>query len=52
MSTKIKVNEWYYTDMEPLFCCDFQYRTICEKHDEVQGCYYCEFDYSKPCECE
>lgn len=35
------------------FCCgESQFIHICKAHDEVMGCYYCEFDYSKPCECE
>jgi hypothetical protein len=53
MTMKIKLNEYYYQTEDGFFCCDeYQYRTYCEAHVELMGCYYCEFDYSKPCECE
>ena len=53
MDTKQKANEWYYTTGLNHYCCDeFQFVYYCEKHDEPQGCYYCDFDYTKPCECE
>ena len=51
MTTKTKLNEMYYSTDRGLFCCDeFQYATYCEAHDEPMGCYYCEFDYSIPCD--
>ena len=53
MNDKTKLNEWFYSSDDGLGCCgEFQYKTYCYAHDEYQGCYYCEFDYSKPCECE
>jgi hypothetical protein len=49
----IKLNEWYYTTDQSLYCCDeFQYVNYCYAHDEAQGCYYCESDYFKKCECD
>jgi hypothetical protein len=47
------VNQYYLTDYTQFFHCDeTQFRHYCEKHFEAQGCYYCEFDYSAPCECD
>jgi hypothetical protein len=47
------VNQYYLTDNKTFIHCDeVQFRHYCEKHFEVQGCYYCEFDYSEPCKCE
>ncbi len=54
MTTKTKYTEGYYTSGEFVrFCCDeIVYAIFCEKHDEPQGCQYCEFDPYEPCECE
>ncbi len=49
----IEVTEFYTVMDESHFCCDeVQFRYVCIEHDEYMGCYFCEFDYSKPCDCE
>ena len=49
----IDENEFYFVIDEMRFCCDeSQFRYVCKAHGEAMGCYYCEFDYSKDCECE
>ena len=54
MTVKAKYTEGYYTSGEFVrFCCDeIVYAIFCEKHDELQGCQWCEFDPYEPCECE
>ena len=50
---KTKVNNFYYSTGESFFCCDEQViKMFCEPHGEFMGCYFCEFDYTDPCECE
>lgn len=49
------VNEFFYVKMESdsFRCCDEWQDTIyCFANDVKQGCSFCEFDYSIPCECE
>lgn len=49
----IDSNEFYNIIDRQRFCCDeSQFIYICKAHGEQQGCYFCEFDYSEPCECE
>jgi hypothetical protein len=49
----IDQNEFYLIKDEQRFCCgESQFRYVCKAHGEAMGCYYCEFDYSKDCECE
>ena len=53
MKTYIDENEFYFVKDETHFCCDeCQFIYVCKEHGEQMGCYYCEFDYSKDCECE
>jgi hypothetical protein len=44
----------FYTIHEPTWmCCDeFQFTYVCKAHGEKMGCYFCEFDYDKPCDHE
>jgi hypothetical protein len=52
---KNKIDETPYYDIidEQRFCCDeSQFKYYCKAHGESMGCYYCEFDYDKPCDCE
>jgi len=51
MTKKIDENN-FYTIHEPTFmCCDqSQFRHVCKKHGEFMGCYFCQFNYSQPCE--
>jgi hypothetical protein len=49
----IDQTEFYLIQDESHFCCDeMQFRYVCKAHDEYMGCYFCEFDYNKPCDCE
>jgi hypothetical protein len=49
----IKVNEFFFTKMEDVRCCDeWQFVAYCYKHENKFGCAFCEYDYSKECECE
>jgi hypothetical protein len=49
----IDETEFYLIQDEMRFCCDeSQFRYTCKAHGEEMGCYFCEFDYSKPCDCE
>jgi hypothetical protein len=46
-------NEFYFILDEMKFHCDeSQFVYVCKAHGEQMGCYYCEFDYDKECECE
>ena len=42
----------FYTIHEPThMCCDeSQFTYVCIAHRETMGCYFCGFDYDKPCE--
>jgi len=44
----------FYTIHEPTWmCCDeSQFTYVCKAHGEKMGCYFCEFDYDKPCDHE
>lgn len=49
------VSEFFYTeiDAESFSCCgDYQMVHYCFKSNTQQGCGFCEFDYTSPCECE
>jgi len=49
----IDQNEFYFIKDEMKLCCDeIQFVMVCKEHGEQMGCYYCEFDYSKKCECD
>jgi len=49
----IDQNEFYLILDEMRFCCgESQFKYVCKAHGEAQGCYYHEFDYDQPCECE
>lgn len=49
----IDTNEFYEIIDRQHYCCDeSQFIYVCKAHGEQQGCYFCEFDYSAPCECE
>lgn len=41
-----------YNIYEPTWfhCGESQFRYVCKAHEEAMGCYYCEFDYSQPCD--
>jgi hypothetical protein len=53
VTSVIDQNEFYWIwDLSFLCCDEVQFRYQCKKHSELMGCYYCEFDYSKECECE
>ena len=53
LNNQIDENEFYQIVDEVIYCCgEVQYIHYCKKHTEKMGCYYCEFDYSKDCECE
>ena len=53
ITSVIDQNEFYWIwDLSFLCCDEVQFRYQCKKHSELMGCYYCEFDYSKDCECE
>ena len=53
LKNQIDENEFYQIVDEMFYCCDeSQFKHYCKKHTELMGCYYCEFDYSKECECE
>jgi hypothetical protein len=43
----------YYDILDELFvCCDeHQFRHVCKKHRERQGCSFCAFDPYGPCDC-
>jgi len=48
----IDQNEFYLIHDTTFMCCDqSQFRYSCKAHGEMMGCYFCEFDYSKECEC-
>ena len=48
----IDQNEFYLIHDLTFMCCDqSQFRHSCKAHGEIMGCYFCEFDYSKECEC-
>ena len=50
MSTIIDSNEHYTIFNEMRMCCgENQFRYVCKEHETDMGCYFCEFDYSKPC---
>jgi hypothetical protein len=52
-STIIDQNEFYLIKDEMLFHCDeSQFVHVCKACGEQMGCYYCEFDYSQPCDCQ
>lgn len=53
MSSVIDQTRFYWVMDESHYCCDeVQFRYVCKAHDEYQGCYFCQFDYNKECECE
>ena len=46
-------NQFYFIKDEiKIHCDEQQFIHVCKAHGEQQGCYYCEFDYDKECECE
>ena len=50
----IAVSKFFYVKMESetFRCCDeYQDTHYCFANDIAQGCAFCEFDYSSPCEC-
>jgi hypothetical protein len=52
MASVIDQNEFYFIWDLLFMCCDEQqFRHQCKAHSELMGCYFCEFDYSKECEC-
>lgn len=51
---KIEVSDYFYVlENDYQVCCGEIFEThYCNDHDEPHGCIYCEFDYSKPCDCD
>jgi hypothetical protein len=54
MSLMIISKDANYTvlDEQILHCDELQFQYMCNKCEEYMLCYYCEFDYNKPHECE
>ena len=52
MSVISKDANYTIIDEQILHCDELQFQYICNKCEEYMICYYCEFDYSKPHECE
>ena len=51
--SQIDSNEFYTIHDPTWICCDeIQFKYYCKAHNEKMGCYYCEFDYSQPCDHE
>lgn len=49
----IDQTEFYEIIDELWMCCDeSQFKYYCKAHGEFMGCYYCQFDYDKPCGCD
>jgi hypothetical protein len=46
----IDTTEFYEIADETWMHCDAsQFKHYCIAHNELMGCYFCEFDYTKPC---
>jgi hypothetical protein len=53
MSNQIDQTEFYeIMDKLWMHCDESQFTYYCKAHGEQMGCYYCEFDYTKPCDCD
>jgi len=53
VKNQIDETDFYFIVDESFYCCDeVQFKHLCKNHLETQGCYFCEFDYTKDCECE
>jgi hypothetical protein len=54
MATVIdKTNEHYWIwDISHICCDEIQFKYQCRYCEEMMGCYFCEFDYSEPCDCQ
>ena len=51
----IAVNEYFYQTLDGLdgfICCEeYQNANYCFRSNIKQGCAFCDFDYTEPCEC-
>lgn len=48
----IETTDYYRIVGETYLCCDeLMFRYYCLDCEEFMGCYYCQFDYTEPCEC-
>jgi hypothetical protein len=52
MTVVSKDANYTIVDEQILHCDELQFQYICNKCEEYMICYYCEFDYTKPHECE
>jgi len=52
MSVISKDANYTVLDEQIYHCDEFQFQYVCNKCEEDMLCYFCEFDYSKPHECE
>jgi len=52
LSKVIDQTKYYNIIDEIHMCCDAQqFIYYCKAHEERMGCYFCEFDYTEPCDC-
>lgn len=53
MSQVIDENKYYRITDEYYFCCDeVMFRYYCKSCSKFMGCYFCQFDYDEPCDCQ
>jgi len=52
MSVISKDANYTVLDEQIYHCDEFQFQYVCNKCEEYMLCYFCEFDYSKPHDCE
>lgn len=54
MATVIdKTNQHYWIwDISHICCDEIQFKYQCRNCEEMMGCYFCEFDYTEPCDCQ
>lgn len=49
----IDKTEHYLITKESFLCCgEVMFKYFCKNCQEFMGCYFCQFDYTKPCECK
>jgi hypothetical protein len=53
MNKIIDTNEHYYILDEQHYCCgESQFRYFCKVCDAFAGCYFCDFNYEEPHDCD
>jgi len=50
--TQMMITNYRISDEQHLCCDEFQFKYYCVKCEEFMGCYFCEFDYNEPHDCE